>query len=321
MFGSPLFNSLIQQESGGRPGVLGPRTKYGRAMGLTQMLPATAQEMARKLGVPWNPAMMTDTSPQGAAYQRQLGEAYFNEGLEKTGNERDALRYYHGGPNRSMWGPKTTAYADQVMARAQGPMPRPQTPAQTLGGAPAPQGVPYGFDSPDFGAIPQQMPVSEPMGGQQMAQLQPKPGMFGGKGKQVAATALSALGDALITYGTGQRYSGGMDNMNAMQSEERQQNFAREQLAAKIAADREEAARKAMEPPTAIQNANYFNNLPPEQQRAYVNYLDITQPIAVSGPQGTSRVARTLNPKAGAEEDGYIFLGGDPADPQNWKAR
>ena len=102
-----LFDALIRQESGGRVGVPGQMTKWGRPMGMTQMLPDTAREMAGKLGVPWDPRMLADTSEAGANYQRRLGEAYFNEGLEKTGNPRDALRYYHGGPNRSLWGPSS----------------------------------------------------------------------------------------------------------------------------------------------------------------------------------------------------------------------
>jgi soluble lytic murein transglycosylase-like protein len=84
---------------------------------MTQMLPATAQEMAGKVGLPWQPSLMTSASPQGAAYQRQLGEAYFQQALHATGNVPDALRYYHGGPNRALWGPKTEQYARSVLAR------------------------------------------------------------------------------------------------------------------------------------------------------------------------------------------------------------
>ena len=116
-----VWQSLIQQESGGRPGVTGPDTPYGNAQGMTQMLPQTAQAMAGKVGLPWQPQMMTDTSPAGAEYQTTLGRAYFEEGLQKYGGDvRKALMYYHGGPNERLWGPKTRAYADQVLARAGG---------------------------------------------------------------------------------------------------------------------------------------------------------------------------------------------------------
>jgi hypothetical protein len=87
---------------------------------MTQMLPDTAKEMAGKLGLPWRPDLLTDKSPLGASYQEQLGRAYFNEGLRKTGNLRDAFRYYHGGPDRSLWGPKTNAYANALMSRMGG---------------------------------------------------------------------------------------------------------------------------------------------------------------------------------------------------------
>jgi hypothetical protein len=112
--------SLIKQESGGRVGVIGPQTRYGRAEGMTQMLPATAQETAGKLGVPWRPELMRANTPEAAEYQETLGRAYLQEGIEKTGNLQDGLRYYHGGPDRKLWGPKTEAYAGQVSARLTG---------------------------------------------------------------------------------------------------------------------------------------------------------------------------------------------------------
>lgn len=111
---------MIAQESGGRVGVVGPQTPYGRAQGLAQVLPATAQGVAKRLGVPWRPDLMTATSAQGAQYQRAIGEAYFQEGLRETGNLFDAARYYHGGPNRRLWGPKTNAYAQSVLKRMGG---------------------------------------------------------------------------------------------------------------------------------------------------------------------------------------------------------
>lgn len=115
-----VFPALVQQESGGRAGVEGPQTQYGRAIGRTQMLPATAREMATKLGVPYREELLRGTSPEASAYQDRLGMAYFQQGLETTGNMRDALMYYHGGPDRSIWGPKTRAYADSVLRRVQG---------------------------------------------------------------------------------------------------------------------------------------------------------------------------------------------------------
>lgn len=114
---SSLMDALIQQESGGRVGVRGPMTRYGQALGKTQLLPDTAREMAGKVGLPFRPELLTGTSAEAADYQRRLGEAYLQEGIQRTGNIRDALHYYHGGPNRQLWGPKTRAYANSVLAR------------------------------------------------------------------------------------------------------------------------------------------------------------------------------------------------------------
>lgn len=121
-----VWRAAIKQESGDRPGVLGPMTEYGQAQGMTQMLPATAREMASKLGVPWRPELMTGTSPEAAAYQERLGRAYFEEGLQRYGGDVEkAIAYYHGGPNEDIWGPKTRAHVDAVMRRVpqQGEMP------------------------------------------------------------------------------------------------------------------------------------------------------------------------------------------------------
>jgi len=103
--------ALIQQESGGN----GMAQSSKGAKGSTQLMLQTARGMAEKLGVPFQPLLMLSNAPEALAYQRQLGEAYLREGFEKTGNLRDALHYYHGGPDRRQWGPKTRAYANSVL--------------------------------------------------------------------------------------------------------------------------------------------------------------------------------------------------------------
>jgi len=117
-----IFGALVQQESGGLPGAIGPQTPYGQAQGASQMLPQTAQAMATKLNLPWRPDLMTGTTPEAEQYQLALGRAYFDEGMQKYGGDPEkALMYYHGGPDESLWGPKTREYASAVMARAGGP--------------------------------------------------------------------------------------------------------------------------------------------------------------------------------------------------------
>lgn len=112
-----ILPHLISQESGGRVGVSGIQTPYGQAQGLAQVLPATGQAVAKKLGVPWRPDLMSGHTPEAAQYQKAIGQGYLDEALNATGNVSDALKYYHGGPSRKMWGPKTNAYAADVLRR------------------------------------------------------------------------------------------------------------------------------------------------------------------------------------------------------------
>lgn len=87
---------------------------------MTQMLPATARGVAENLGIPFREDLLRGTSPEAVAYQTQLGRAYLQEGLRETGNWRDALHYYHGGPDRRLWGPRTRRYATEVLGRLGG---------------------------------------------------------------------------------------------------------------------------------------------------------------------------------------------------------
>jgi soluble lytic murein transglycosylase len=110
-----LMDAVIQQESHGNGTAVSPKG----ALGSTQLMPATAKEMATKLGLPFRPDMLRSNDPGALKYQRALASAYLREGLERTGNITDALHYYHGGPDRSQWGPLTRAYANEVLARLQ----------------------------------------------------------------------------------------------------------------------------------------------------------------------------------------------------------
>lgn len=112
--------AIRSQESNNTPGAIGPETAWGHAKGTMQVLDGTAREMAGKLGLPWRPDLMTATSPDAVAYQDAIGKAYFLQGLNATGNYYDAARYYHGGPDRRRWGPKTEQYARDFVARLGG---------------------------------------------------------------------------------------------------------------------------------------------------------------------------------------------------------
>lgn len=177
-----IFNALIHQESGGRPGIKGPPTKYGQSTGLTQLLPSTGKAMAAKLGVPWQPDMLTGTSPEAADYQRKLGRAYFDEGMAKyPGDVRSALMYYHGGPDQKLWGPKTRAYAASILAHLGA------APGASQGGAGQP------ISGKPLATNPDDADTAAFIGGQ-VALGQPMPPL--GMGKEAAAMRRAILAEA-----------------------------------------------------------------------------------------------------------------------------
>lgn len=138
-----VWAAMKQRESGGNGNAVSPQG----ALGSTQMLPATAQAMAQKLGVAWRPDLIQGNSPQALAYQDQLGRAYFDEGVQKYGGDLSkGASYYHGGPNEAIWGPKTRAYAQAVtggVAAAGGQTPPMQGGAGADALATAPAGYHY----------------------------------------------------------------------------------------------------------------------------------------------------------------------------------
>jgi len=87
-----LVAGIIRQES-----AFDPRAEsWAGARGLMQLMPATAKEVAGKLGRPHNPSRLFDPD-----YSVLLGSTYFRETLDRfDGNVELALAGYNGGPNR-----------------------------------------------------------------------------------------------------------------------------------------------------------------------------------------------------------------------------
>jgi hypothetical protein len=93
-----LFSNLITQESAWNPSAIGPVTRFGSAIGLTQLLPSTAAG----LGVnPYDP------------YQNIEGGAkYLSQMIGKYGREDYALAAYNWGPgNVDNWISRGASYA------------------------------------------------------------------------------------------------------------------------------------------------------------------------------------------------------------------
>lgn len=102
------------QESGGNYSAVSPKG----ALGAWQVMPQTAQAIAKRLGLPWNPQLMTDSSPAGQQYQDAIGNAATEEAWNYgQGNPALAAAYYHAGPDPKQHGPLTAQYTNDILAR------------------------------------------------------------------------------------------------------------------------------------------------------------------------------------------------------------
>jgi hypothetical protein len=85
-----LVLSLIDVESRFRPAAVSPRG----AVGLMQLLPDTAAEVALKTGLIWHPDLLVDPKAN-----IELGLRYMAKLKKQFGSEEDALTAYNMGPN------------------------------------------------------------------------------------------------------------------------------------------------------------------------------------------------------------------------------
>lgn len=90
-----VFDGMIHRESGGKQfDVNGkPLTSQAGAIGIAQVMPATAPEAAKMAGLEWD-EQKYKTDPE---YNRKLGQAYFNHQVEIFGNTTLAVMAYNAG--------------------------------------------------------------------------------------------------------------------------------------------------------------------------------------------------------------------------------
>jgi Transglycosylase SLT domain len=113
-----ILPAIVAQESGGNYAAV---NKDSGALGAYQVMPATAQSLAQRLGLPWRPDLMAAATPEAKQYQDAIGQAAVKEAVDASGGDPvKAAMYYHGGSDQSKWGPKTQAYGQQVAARLGG---------------------------------------------------------------------------------------------------------------------------------------------------------------------------------------------------------
>lgn len=111
--------AVVGQETGGRYGV--PNAQGSGAMGVGQVMPATARVLAGRLGMPYRPDLMGGTDPSAQAYQNSITDAAAREAWQAAGGDpAKAAMYYFGGSNTSKWGPKTRQYASDILTRLGG---------------------------------------------------------------------------------------------------------------------------------------------------------------------------------------------------------
>lgn len=94
-----IFERMIWQESRGRQTdeAGNPITSSAGAVGIAQVMPATAPEGARLAGMAFDPVRYRED----ADYNRQLGEAYFMDQVRRFGGDtRRAVAAYNAGPGR-----------------------------------------------------------------------------------------------------------------------------------------------------------------------------------------------------------------------------
>lgn len=77
------------------PGSVSPKG----AAGVMQVIPATAKATAKELGIDYKPELMSGTTPEAIAYQRQIGEGYSSSLMRQFGgNAVVASAAYNAGP-------------------------------------------------------------------------------------------------------------------------------------------------------------------------------------------------------------------------------
>lgn len=92
-----VFSAMIPSESGGRQfdGNGGTLTSPAGAMGIAQVLPATAQETAAQHGIAWDPQRFMND----AGYNMHIGQLYHQDLTKKYGgNQALAVAAYNAGP-------------------------------------------------------------------------------------------------------------------------------------------------------------------------------------------------------------------------------
>lgn len=115
---NPQFDAYkratIQQETGGRYGL----TSSQGAQGIGQVMPATAQALATRAGIKWQPELMTGTTQAAKDYQDTMAQLALEDSWKYAGGDpAKAAQHYFGGPDPKQHGPKTAQYVQDILGK------------------------------------------------------------------------------------------------------------------------------------------------------------------------------------------------------------
>lgn len=103
-----LGKTVFHLETNGDPN---SRDSSQGAVGPMQILPSTGADVAKRMG--FDPRAVNLRDMRWAV---PLAMQYLADGLNATQSAEGALAYYHGGPDKAQWGPKTQAYVQRGLA-------------------------------------------------------------------------------------------------------------------------------------------------------------------------------------------------------------
>ena len=110
-----LVRSVMKAESRGNPRAL----SSDGAMGLMQIMPGTAEGLARQLSADFKQTVTKDMVLNNSYWNIMAGTKYLSENLSRFGNVEQAVSAYHRGPEAvakgARPGPKNRAYVEEVM--------------------------------------------------------------------------------------------------------------------------------------------------------------------------------------------------------------
>lgn len=311
-----IWARMIQQESGGRQtDAQGrPLTSSAGAIGIAQVMPGTAPEAAALAGLPFDENRYR-TDPD---YNQAIGRAYFNQQVRTFGDPARAAAAYNAGPEAvrravqqggENWLSLLPAETQNYVARVAG-QGGARVVAANKGFRPGTQnGLPGQF-GPDGRFYPDLAPKGA-------TKKQDRRAGDPARVVQLATEARRILQEA-ARGGYVQKMRDFAGRVVGESTESSRAAAQLSQLAAAMILNMPRLEGPQSDKDVALykeQAAQVGNTeLPVDDRLAALNIM-----IATLDKYGLANPAAPPPPDVGATVKGYIFLGGDPSNPQSWR--